>query len=146
MTEGDPVGAAGGTPEGVAAGLRAATAGETPGDATGGTPVDPLQDPGLRDRPAHLAVRVVALAYLSHARQALDRWGASGHRDDLHALRVALRRLRSWVRVHRSWLRGSVGRRDRRALRRLARATGGCRDLDVQLDKLASMEDLPPEG
>lgn len=129
MTDGDPVGAAG----------------ETPGDATEGTSVDPLQDPGLRDRPAHLAVRVVALAYLSDARQALERWGESGQRDDLHALRVALRRLRSWVRVHRSWLQGSVGRRDRRGLRRLARATGQCRDLDVQLAKLASLDGLPPE-
>lgn len=110
------------------------------------TRADPLRDPGLRHRPAHLAVRVVALAYLSDARQALERWGGSGHRDDLHALRVALRRLRSWVRAHRPWLEGSVGRRDRRRLRRLARTTGRCRDLDVQLTSLASLKGLPPQG
>lgn len=104
------------------------------------------RDPDLARRPAHAAVRMVALEYLRDARKAWKRWDRSDAPKDLHALRVALRRLRSWLRAHPELLEGSVGREDLRRLRRLARATGRCRDLDVQVEELQRVEGLSEAG
>ena len=51
--------------------------------------------------------------------------------DEVHAFRVALRRLRSWLRASDTLLRDDVSRAARAALRRLARRAGAARDAQV---------------
>jgi CHAD domain-containing protein len=57
--------------------------------------------------------------------------------DALHDFRVALRRLRTWLRAFNNELDDTVGRGTLRRLRRLSRRTGQARDLEVQLLWLA---------
>jgi CHAD domain-containing protein len=64
--------------------------------------------------------------------------------ETLHALRVALTRLRATLRLFEPVLDGGLGRRGRRALRRANAALGPLRDRDVQtqqLEQLASALD-----
>jgi CHAD domain-containing protein len=99
----------------------------------------------LLDRPAP----EVALAL---ARDDLDRWAKARRTlahpdaaDAVHDFRVALRRLRSTLRAFRPQLRPWVPRRTRRRLRRLARATGRSRNLQVARGwVLAQIESLNP--
>src|SRR5882724_12182610 len=101
----------------------------------------------LLDRPATELALVLA-------RKALDRWSEAhkqlGQADApgaLHAFRVALRRLRSTLRAFRPQLEPLVPRRTRRRLRRLARATGRSRNLQVQREwVLAQLDALSPEA
>lgn len=61
--------------------------------------------------------------------------------DDIeyvHRARVATRRLRAALRLFSDCFGGRVGRRWRRALRRLARRLGDARDLDVQIEFLST--------
>jgi len=101
----------------------------------------------LLDRPATELALVLA-------RKALDRWSEAHKRlgqadapGALHAFRVALRRLRSTLRAFRPQLEPLVPRRTRRRLRRLARATGRSRNLQVQREwVLAQLDALSPEA
>ena len=52
--------------------------------------------------------------------------------EEVHAFRVALRRLRSWLRAARTLLQDDIPRRERTALQRLAREAGAARDAQVQ--------------
>ena len=83
------------------------------------------------------AVRLVALGHLADAVDAYER--LVGEKDDeaLHDFRVGLRRLRSWERAFRPYLRHDIGNKLRRRLRNLARDTGASRDLEVHLAWLA---------
>ena len=83
--------------------------------------------PALLEMPAPHAVRVIASGLLddvvaAHAR--LD----DDEADALHDLRVALRRLRSWLRAFRPELSDTVRGRTRRKLSALASATNEARD------------------
>jgi CHAD domain-containing protein/CYTH domain-containing protein len=78
------------------------------------------------------AVRLVALGHLVDASAARARLGTSDE-EALHDFRVALRRLRSWERAFRPYLRDDVSKKLRRRLRDLARDTGASRDLEVHL-------------
>lgn len=93
--------------------------------------------------PAPLVVRRVALAFLDDARRAARRYrdGDIADPELLHDFRVAVRRLRSWLRLWRGTLAGAVPRRDERRIRRIARATGAARDLDVHREWLARQRD-----
>ena len=91
----------------------------------------------LRLPVAHGA-RLVALRILDEAADAGARLtGPSRDEEALHDFRVAVRRLRSWLRAFERELGRSVRDRDRKALRRIARATNPGRDLEVQLLWLA---------
>jgi CHAD domain-containing protein/CYTH domain-containing protein len=79
------------------------------------------------------AVRRLAHELLAQATEARDRLTDPADDEALHDFRVAIRRLRSTVRAYGEALSGSVGRKARRRLRDIARATGGSRDLEVQL-------------
>jgi CHAD domain-containing protein len=79
-------------------------------------------------------VRLVALDYLDDAAKAYARITAGGDDEALHDFRVALRRLRSWLRAFREDLHGSIRRKDLDGLRHIAAATNPGRDLDVQLE------------
>jgi CHAD domain-containing protein/CYTH domain-containing protein len=92
------------------------------------------------ERSALAGARHLALAYLDEAEAGRQRLRGAADDEALHDFRVGLRRLRSTVRAYRAQLGGSIGRRDRRRLRRLARATGESRDREVQLLRLAGLQ------
>ncbi len=87
----------------------------------------------LLDLPAARGARLVARELLGRARTASRRLAAPDDAEALHDFRVALRRLRSWVRAYRSCLGKSVPKRSRRVLNDLAAATNAGRDAEVQL-------------
>src|SRR5688572_12412300 len=82
---------------------------------------------------AHRVVRLVALGHLADAAAARERLGNAKDEEALHDFRVALRRLRSWERAFRPYIRDDVSKRLRQRLRNLARDTGASRDLEVHL-------------
>ena len=82
-------------------------------------------------------VRLVALGHLSDATAAHGRLASESDDEALHDFRVALRRLRSWERAFRPYLRDDLGKKLRRRLRDLAHDTGDSRDLEVHLAWLA---------
>lgn len=95
----------------------------------------------LLDQPAPQAVRLIAVTRLADVRASYERLWA-GEVDDLHELRVALRRLRSWLRAFRSELGDTLRRKTRRRLSALARSTGSARDAEVALQWIGAQADL----
>ena len=93
----------------------------------------PVLPADLLARTPEEAVRRLAHELLAQATEARDRLTDPSDAEALHDFRVAIRRLRSTVRAYGDALSGSVGRKARRRLRKIARATGGSRDLEVQL-------------
>jgi CHAD domain-containing protein len=92
----------------------------------------------LLDRPATgVALRIVRrqLRDVAQAWKRLERRDA----DALHALRVALRRLRSTLRAYRAQVAGVVRKKDRRRLKAFATATGPARDAEIQIAHLDSL-------
>jgi len=87
----------------------------------------------LLARPARYAARVVARERLRRVRLATPAPDEPLGEDALHDFRVALRRLRTWLRAFGPELDDTVGRGTLRRLRRLSRRTGKARDLEVQL-------------
>ena len=79
------------------------------------------------------SVRLVALGHLADASAAQSRLAHESDDEALHDFRVALRRLRSWERAFRPYLRADLGKKLRRRLRDLAHDTGDSRDLEVHL-------------
>ncbi len=79
------------------------------------------------------AARLLALQLLEQAREGIERLVQGDDPTALHDFRVAIRRLRSHLRSWREQLKGSVRKRDRRALCELQEATGGGRDAEVAL-------------
>src|SRR5262245_39952375 len=88
--------------------------------------------PELLAMPAPHAVRAVALARLDELRSSYDRF-VDGDEEGLHDLRVALRRLRSWLRAFRPEVNDTLRKKTRRGLRDLADATNAARDAEVGL-------------
>jgi len=86
--------------------------------------------------PTARGVRLVALEYLADAEKAADKLGLAHDHVALHDFRVAVRRLRSWVRAFEEHLAGAVARKDRHQLRDISDATNLHRDTEVQLDWL----------
>lgn len=81
--------------------------------------------------------RLIALDRLDAAGDEADRLSNNPHSlDALHDLRVALRRVRSWLRAFRMDLDDSVSRKDRHRLRDIVDATNRGRDADVQVEWL----------
>lgn len=95
----------------------------------------------ILEQPLSEAVARVVSRNLRAAKRALARDDA----EALHAFRVALRRTRTTLRAYRRWL-SEVRRKDRRRLRRLARATNPGRDAEVLLPLLTRfVRDLAPQ-
>jgi len=93
--------------------------------------------PDLLARPARYAARVVARERLRRVLEAVPSPEEPLGEDALHDFRVALRRLRTWLRAFDRELDDTVGRGAPRRLRRLSRRTGRARDLEVQVLWLA---------
>jgi CHAD domain-containing protein len=89
--------------------------------------------PDLLDRSAAEGARLVALAYLDQAADALTRLDDPEGREALHDFRVAVRRLRSTLRAYRDLFAQSLTKRRRRRLRDLGDRTNAGRDAEVQL-------------
>jgi CHAD domain-containing protein/CYTH domain-containing protein len=87
----------------------------------------------------------VALALLGEVTLSHARLEKPGDADALHDFRVALRRLRSWFRMLRADLEGSVPRRAERSLAKFAATSNAGRDAEVLLEWLAgAIGQLPP--
>lgn len=105
--------------------------------------------PDFLDRSAEESSRLLALHYLEQIDSAEQRLADPADQEALHDFRVGLRRLRSCIRAYQEPLEGSVGRKLRKRLRTLARATNDGRDTEVQLvwvakqAREAAPEDLP---
>jgi CHAD domain-containing protein/CYTH domain-containing protein len=87
----------------------------------------------LLELAAPRAARWLALHFLDEAQAGRVRLDDPDDVEALHDFRVGLRRLRSTVRAYAGHLEGSLGGKDRRRLRRLARATGAARDGEVMI-------------
>ena len=98
--------------------------------------------PALLAVPAPRAVRVIARGLLDEVLAAHARF-EKDEADALHELRVALRRLRSWLRAFRPELSDTVKGRTRRRLRDLAAVTGEARDAEVTLAFIERQSHLP---
>jgi CHAD domain-containing protein/CYTH domain-containing protein len=92
----------------------------------------------LLDRPAAEAARLLALRLLDEAAAARVRMDNPADTEALHDFRVAIRRLRSSLRAWHEVLTDAVSPKVLRRLRRLARATGESRDLEVHLAWVAA--------
>jgi CHAD domain-containing protein len=86
----------------------------------------------LPQRPAVQGACAVALAYLDDARAAATRLADGSDKTALHEFRVAIRRLRVTVRAYPG-LHEGIPKKQRRRLRKVARATNAARDAEVQL-------------
>lgn len=95
---------------------------------------------------AEEGARRLALAHLEDAKVARRRVTGCPDPEALHDYRVALRRLRSCLRAYRKQLCSTVTRRNYRRLRRLARGTSACRDLEVHLAWLSEQFKRVGEG
>ena len=98
----------------------------------------PLDSSAFHD-PAARVSRLVARELLASVLDRRVRLDADDAHDALHDFRVAVRRLRSWMRAYRPWLQDTVSRKVERQLKRIAAATGGSRDLEVQLDRVGKL-------
>jgi len=84
--------------------------------------------------PAKRAARVVALALLRDVGAGRDRLDDPSDDKALHDFRVALRRLRTWIRAFRPVLRDTLRGKVVRRLADVAAATGASRDLEVRIE------------
>jgi CHAD domain-containing protein/CYTH domain-containing protein len=91
----------------------------------------PDLDASLLHGPAQAGVRTVARVLAGRVAEARERLDAGREPEALHDFRVAVRRLRSWLRSHRSTLGRRDLRRPARGLRRVAHATNAARDAEV---------------
>ena len=96
----------------------------------------------LLAQPAKRAARVIARARLDDVRDAFARFDGD-RADGLHDLRVALRRLRSWLRAFRPELDDTVRGKTRRRLRDLTHATNSARDGEVWMDWIDAHAKVP---
>ena len=88
--------------------------------------------------PAPHGARLVALERLDEAEAARTRLDDPQDAEALHDFRVALRRLRSWLRSYDDVLRDSLSKKAMRRLKAVAAATSESRDLEVHLAWLAA--------
>jgi len=82
---------------------------------------------------AKRGARLAALELVHDLRIIRDRLDDPSDREALHDFRVALRRLRSWLRAFRPVLRDTLRPKVERRLKRLAAETAASRDLEVHI-------------
>lgn len=90
------------------------------------------------DLPVDEAVARICRDYLKTAQSSLPRVHDPKDTEGLHDFRVALRRLRSYLRSYRSALHGTIPDKSYRQLKKLASRTNQARDVEVMLDWLNS--------
>ncbi|HEY9226370.1 MAG TPA: CHAD domain-containing protein [Gemmatimonadaceae bacterium] len=87
----------------------------------------------LLNAPARRTARLAALELLGRVRETRDRLEHAHDDDALHDFRVAIRRLRSWLRTFHDVLDDTLPAKPERRLKRVARATSASRDLEVHI-------------
>lgn len=92
--------------------------------------------------PAVEAVRVIACAQLGEVGVSYERF-CRNDEDGLHDLRVALRRLRTWLRAFRPHVSNVVRRSTEERLKEIAAATNAARDAEVTVQWLGAQA---PDG
>jgi CHAD domain-containing protein/CYTH domain-containing protein len=97
-------------------------------------------DASLLDDTAPRSARLVALSLIEALAHERERLGAGKDSETLHDFRVALRRVRSWLRALEPWLEGSLPDACMRRLRRMARESNAGRDAEVFLSWLATTD------
>ena len=97
-------------------------------------------DATLLDESAARGSRLVALALLDDVVQEREKLANRRSTESLHDFRVALRRLRSWLRALKGPLAGSLPRKAIKRLGRIARDSNAGRDAEVLLEWLHSVE------
>ena len=104
-----------------------------------------MADETILRQPVERGVRLVAISLLDDAQQACDkltslskelRDGVTAADDAVHDFRVAVRRVRSWVRAFKPWLQDDMSRKRRRRLSTIAEETRAARDTAVHLEWL----------
>lgn len=100
----------------------------------------PLSD--LLRQPVERSARDVALRLLEKADQERQRLGRADDPEALHDFRVAVRRLRSWLKSFKEPLRDSVKGKHRAGLRAVAHATNQGRDSEVHIQWLRERPEL----
>ncbi|MGE0787800.1 MAG: CHAD domain-containing protein [Sandaracinaceae bacterium] len=100
----------------------------------------------LLERSAADGARKVALDYLAEARAAAEHLVDPQHDEALHDFRVALRRLRATLRAYRSLVEDSVSKKLRKRIAKVASATNGGRDAEVQLAWVERVASDVPSG
>ncbi len=96
-------------------------------------------DETLLDEDDLRGARRVALALLGDASTEHTRLLENSDPEALHDFRVAVRRLRSWLRARKDALNGSIPKAAQKDLRRVARLTNDSRDAEVFAAWLASL-------
>lgn len=94
----------------------------------------PVAVDALLLEPTPRAARAIALQLLEEVELRFGRLDNSRDPEALHDFRVALRRLRSWLRAYHKDLRDSVGKKATRRLAAIADATTDSRDIEVHLE------------
>ena len=89
--------------------------------------------PEILREPAELGARRIALEFLAKVCATRDRLDDPSDAHALHDFRVALRRLRSWLRAFRPQLRHTLRSKVEQRLARIADVTGTSRDLEVHI-------------
>jgi CHAD domain-containing protein/CYTH domain-containing protein len=97
-------------------------------------------DASILDDTAPRSARLVALSLIDDLGRERERLAAERGSETLHDFRVALRRLRSWLRALEPSLEGSLPAACVRRLRRMARESNAGRDAEVFLAWLATTE------
>jgi CHAD domain-containing protein len=104
-------------------------------------PSAPLLTPELLGKPAQHSARVVAAEYLRQVSAQLDAVMSDASLG-VHDLRVALRRLRSWLRAFRPELDDTVRKKTRRRAAKVAHATNEPRDIEATLEWIAKQNEF----
>ena len=104
-----------------------------------GTPLPPADQ--LLALPVDEGCRRVALALLASTVTARGRLDDPDDRTALHDFRVALRRLRSWLRAYEPYLADSLRKKHRRRLRDISQLAGVCRDNEVHVAWIRDVEE-----
>jgi CHAD domain-containing protein len=102
-------------------------------------PSAPLLTPGLLGKAAQYSVRVVAAEHLREVSVQFDAFAADPS-ISVHDLRVALRRLRTWLRAYRPELDDTVRKKTRRRAAKIAHATNRPRDVEATLEWIATQD------
>ena len=100
----------------------------------------------LLGQPAKRGAREVALRLLEQAESAQRRLDGGDDPEALHDFRVAVRRLRSWLKAYKDALRGSVSGKHRDVLRSVAHSTNAGRDAEVHIEWLSAQAEFFRSG
>lgn len=103
-------------------------------------PVAATFDASILDDTAPRSARLVAISLVEELARERDRLSLEKGSETLHDFRVALRRLRSWLRAMSPSLQGSLPAACMRRLRRMARESNAGRDAEVFLGWLVTTE------